>query len=393
MNKYYHKKPVKNGFGKAVPSPLEKGRDEALNIGIIGAGSFADFAATAFLKIKGIKIIAVADTNKENGTALSEKLNGNFYQEYKKLLENKNIDLVYIATPPFLHFKISKAALKAGKHVICEKPAALKVSEAEELKAIAKKKDLLYVVNLMQRYNPLYEIVKKIIDQELMGNFLHGFFENYASDENLGEQHWFWNEQKNGGIFIEHGVHFFDMFSGWLGEAKVINALQLQRKNVNAEIYDRVQATLLYEAGVVNFYHGFDQPKILDRQELRLQFEKGEITLYEWIPVRMKLHGLFKKEVLETLHDLIGTFSITHHGNSNKKVRGRFSEISFDEHVTIEFGNAAEKQNRYQQMLTDMLADQWAWIKDKNHMRIIDDNNAVESLKIAEYAKEVAQKF
>ncbi len=74
------------------------------------------------------------------------------------LLENEeNTDLVYIATPPYLHYQQSKMALLARKHVICEKPAALKTSEAAELHGLASANNLLYVVNLMQRYNPLYD--------------------------------------------------------------------------------------------------------------------------------------------------------------------------------------------------------------------------------------------
>ena len=152
---------------------------------------------------------------------MANELNAKAYM-IMKFLKDETIDLVYIATPPFLHYQQSKMALIAGKHVICEKPAALKTGEAEELAMLAESLQLLYVVNLMQRYNPLYAVVKKIIDEKILGNFLHGFFENYASDENLNKDHWFWDETKSGGIFIEHGVHFFDMFSGWLGEGKVV---------------------------------------------------------------------------------------------------------------------------------------------------------------------------
>ncbi|MDQ2718894.1 MAG: Gfo/Idh/MocA family oxidoreductase [Bacteroidota bacterium] len=380
---------------KVVPSFSERGRGEALTIGIIGAGSFAAFAANAFLKIKGVKVIAVSDINEQAGKQLAKELNAKFYPLYNELLKDKNVDLVYIATPPFLHFNISKDALFAGKHVICEKPAALKTSEAEELQGLAKKKNLLYAVNLMQRYNPLFGVVKKIIDEKILGSFLHGFFENYASDENLNEKHWFWDEEKSGGIFIEHGVHFFDLFSGWLGKGKLINAFQLHRENTGRKIYDRVQASVLYNNGVVNFYHGFDQPKILDRQEMRLQFEIGEITLYGWIPVQMKLHGLLKKDKLKRLQQLIGPCTITkaNEDDTQKKVKGRFTEIIFNEEVTIESGNNDEKQNRYQQMLTDMLTDQWAWLKDKHYKRIIDDDNAIESIRMAERAKEMAQNF
>jgi predicted dehydrogenase len=86
----------------------------------------------------------------------------------------------------------------AGKHLICEKPAALAVHEAEELVQLASNKGLLYVVNLMQRYNPLCQSVGKIIEENALGEFTHGFFENYASDEALSEEHWFWDDSISG---------------------------------------------------------------------------------------------------------------------------------------------------------------------------------------------------
>jgi predicted dehydrogenase len=367
-----------------------------LNIAFIGAGGFALFAVNSFLQVPGVKIIAITDINKEAAIQFSKVNNAKVYDDLSSLLDNNDIDLVYIATPPFLHYQQSKMALLAGKHVICEKPAALKLSEAVELLSLATSHQLLYVVNLMQRYNPLYKVVNKIIKKKILGNFLHGFFENYASDENLNVDHWFWDETKSGGIFIEHGVHFFDMFSGWLGTGEVVNALQIQRPGVNKKITDRVHATVMYKEGVVNFYHGFDQPKILDRQEMRLLFEYGEITLYEWVPVKMKLHGLVKGEQLKILKELIGDADVIYHNKTpagNQTVKGRFTEINFDDEITLECGNVEEKQNRYQQLLTSMLTDQWNWIKDRNHKRIIDENNAVESLRIAEQATKIAQNF
>lgn len=359
-------------------------------LGIIGAGGFAAFAAKAFLQVEGIKIIAVADINKEAVETMAKDLDIRSYTELGSFLSNNDIDIVYIATPPFLHYTQSKMALLAGKHVICEKPAALEIGEAEELQALAKEMDLLYVVNLMQRYNPLYKIVKNIIDQKLLGEFLHGFFENYASDENLPADHWFWDDARSGGIFIEHGVHFFDMFAGWLGEGKVLSAVQLQRPNTIPKIIDRVQATVLYDKGPVNFYHGFDQPKILDRQEMRLQFEKGEITLYGWVPVEMKLHALLRKEQLNTIKHMLNNFFVlteNDNGTEHKKVKGRFKEITFDEEVTIEYGNLDEKPGRYNEILKRMLKDQFDWINDRTHIRVIDDKNAVESLRTATQAK------
>lgn len=370
-------------------------KDE-LNIGIVGAGGFAGFAVKNFLQLPGVKIIAVTDINTEAAEKIATENDASVYTDLETLLEDENIDLVYIATPPFLHYQQSKMALKAGKHVICEKPAALKTSEAEELRQLAASHQLLYTVNLMQRYNPLYDVVDKIVKEKSLGNFLHGFFENYASDETLGIDHWFWDKEKSGGIFIEHGVHFFDMFSGWLGAGTVVNAIQMQAPESKGKMIDRVQATVLYKEGTVNFYHGFDQPDMLDRQEMRLQFERGEITLYEWVPVKMKLHGLLQIDQLKFLEELIGEYSVVYHNQTqpgSQKVKGRFAEINFDIEVTLESGNVAEKQKRYGQLLISMLTDQWKWIKNKNHIRIIDSNNAVESLRMAEQAKNIAQNY
>ena len=116
------------------------------------------------------------------------------------------------------------AALRAGKHVICEKPLAMTVAQADEMIAEAHRHDRLLVANLMQRYNPVSDAVGRLVEAKVLGEPLHGSFENYASDENLGPGHWFWDRSKSGGIFIEHGVHFFDLFAGWLGPGRVVAA-------------------------------------------------------------------------------------------------------------------------------------------------------------------------
>lgn len=367
-----------------------------LTIGIVGAGAFAAFASKAFLQVPGIQIVAVADRNPISARHLAGELSATAYSDYESMLRDGRINLVYVSTPPFLHYSQSKAALQAGKHVVCEKPAALKLAEAEELVLLARSKHLLYVVNLMQRYNPLFSIVKDIVKDKLLGEFLHGFFENYASDEALQPDHWFWDEDKSGGIFIEHAVHFFDLFSGWLGKGELIHAAQWQRPGTERKIVDRVLSTVNYPPGPVTFYHGFDQPRILDRQEMRLQFERGDISLFEWIPVKLHLHGLLQREPLEKLRQMMPDCVILESGklpDRHQTVRGRFHDLPFDQQVNLEFGNRAEKQNRYQQLLSSMIQDQWNWILDDSVVRVIDGSNAVDSLRLAEMARNKAGHF
>lgn len=372
---------------------MKRMKNSQLNIGIVGAGGFSGFATRAFCSLDGVSIVAVNDLDRNAAQRLAAGFGATVFDDFQQVLKQKEADLIYIATPPFMHYEQTRQALLAGKHVICEKPAALNVTEAEKVQALARSLQLLNVVNLMQRYNPLYTTVKKIIDRQLLGNFLHGYFENYASDENLDPGHWFWNEAKSGGIFIEHGVHFFDMFAGWFGRGEVINAIQLKRPGSGVKIVDRVQATVLYDKRIVNFYHGFDQPKILDRQQIKLQFEKGDITLYEWVPVKMVLEGLVTHKDLRQLEEIIGDVNVERMTGDPERppAKGRFSTIQYDEHVVITSGNKADKQNRYADILRAMLLDQWAWIKNPEHKRIVDDTNAVESLRMAERATQLAK--
>jgi predicted dehydrogenase len=364
-----------------------------INFAVIGAGGFAQFAVGEFVKIPGVKLVGVYDQDELNALQLkvfNPELE--IYASAEALCMDYGIDLVYIATPPYLHYHQSKLALLSGKHVICEKPAAIKLEHAIELRELAESKDLLYVVNLMQRYNKLYASVTELIKQQVLGDFLHGFFENYASDEKLTESHWFWNEEMSGGIFIEHGVHFFDMFSGWLGDGQVLSALKLNRPGY-PEVFDKYQATVQYGNGWVNFYHGFDQPKVMDRQEMRLQFERGEITLFEWVPTRLKMTALCNDDELLKLRFLFkgAEIDLLEEHDAPNVARGRFKTITYLSKIYLDTGDAVQKQTLYQELVTSMFIDQISWIRDRNHVRVINQDNAVNSLKIAVEADRLAQ--
>ena len=381
-----------------------------LRIGIVGAGGFAAFAARAFEKVEGVKIVAVADSNALSASTLADAYAARAYSTYELFLKDDRVDVVYIATPPALHYGQSKAALLAGKHVICEKPAALTVREAEELVEFARDNKLLYVVNLMQRYNPLCRLVGIMVQENSLGEFTHGYFENYASDETLAPEHWFWDDSISGGIFIEHGVHFFDLFASWLGKGELVFSAKWKRPIVDGDIYDRVQAIVNYEKGPVSYYHGFDQPKILDRQEIKLQFERGDITLYGWVPVRIKMTGLFSKKQLEKLKlDFRGCAIVTHDTGQADHIpsrslsvnntsateahsaKGRFKNISFDRFITMEYGDDSDKMQIYEQLLKSMIKNQWDWILDNSVGRLVDGRNAVESLRIAALSTTLAK--
>lgn len=363
-------------------------------LGIIGAGSFSTFSVDAFLQNPDISVAGIYDVDSGKSQAFASKFSVRIYDSIDEILNDNDIDLIYISTPPYLHYEQSKSALEAGKHVICEKPAALEPSHAVELYQLSEMKRLLYVVNLMQRYNPLYQKVSKLIESKILGEFLHGYFENYASDEALEPGHWMWKPEFSGGIFIEHAVHFFDMFEGWLGEGAFIASLKIKRPGIGRTIFSRVQSVGLYGGGLVNMYHGFDQPKRMDRQELRLLFERGEVTLREWVPVCADIKCLITNEEELILIELFpgASINVIERFKVDQRIcRGNFKEYIVDKMIRLEFGKGASKEDIYKVILREMITDQVKWIQNRSHQRVITGLNGVNSLKMAWEAERKAQ--
>jgi predicted dehydrogenase len=366
-------------------------QSEDLGIGVIGCGGFGLFALQQFIQVPGVHLAAMAATARPAAQAAAQGYGLDGLVDVNRLLTSPAVDLVYIATPPFLHYEQSKAALQAGKHVICEKPLALTVEQADELVALAQRQNLLLVANLMQRYNPLYDTVAQIIDRRPLGEFLHGYFENYASDENLPPGHWFWDAELSGGIFIEHGVHFFDMVAGWLGDGDVVSALSSRRSD---GCEDQVQCTVRYPGGAnVNFYHGFHQPGRLDRQELRLVFERGDVLLQGWVPTSARITALTNESQTRELTELLPGARVDVQATYQQHDREFYSHgHTHDAYQQMELHwEGQEKQALYCELLRQMMADQAAWIRDRTHRRKVNEQNGRDSVAMACAADDLAR--
>ncbi len=366
---------------------------EILGIGAIGTGGFGLFALQQFLQVPGVKLVGIAGTHREAATSMARRFGVPDVVHVEALLADPAVDLIYIATPPFLHFPQAKAALLAGKHVVCEKPLAMTAAQADQLLAIARETDLLCVANLMQRYNPLFESVARLVESRVLGECLHGWFENYASDQGLAEDHWFWDREKSGGIFIEHGVHFFDLFEGWLGPGEVIAAQRTLRSGSGVE--EMVQCTVRHANGaLVNFHHSFTQPSCLDRQEFRLLFERGDITLEEWVPVRARLRAAVNEEETRSLMEMFPGSQLNvlkTWGGADRTARGRFKPLDLAQQIELQHAPDSDKMRRYCQLLRSFFTDQLDWVRDRSHVRKITERNSRDSVAMAETATELAK--
>ncbi|MFA9477846.1 Gfo/Idh/MocA family protein [Phycisphaerales bacterium AB-hyl4] len=366
---------------------------KAIGYGLIGAGSFGQFACTKYQELDAVRPIALADENREAADRAAASLGIEASESVDALLARDDIDLVHIATPPFTHRELVTRALEAGKHVLCEKPLATSLADAEMMIDLAESKGRILSVNLIMRYDPLCETMKRIIESKLLGEPVHGFFENYAKDEPLPPEHWFWKQNLSGGIFIEHGVHFFDLFQWWLGEPEIVAAQQIKRGG--ADLIEQVQATARYGEGVlVNFYHGFTQATRMDRQEMRLVFERGAISLDEWVPTSMTIDCIATRDQVDAMAAMLPDCQIENvasYTGEDRKVTSRHKSYEVDGHYRLYGTTGMTKDELYGHVLQQLLLDQIQAINDSSHQRRVSERNGYGSLHAAVTAEQLSR--
>ena len=189
---------------------------EMTRVGVIGAGSIGPVHIEAYKKVSTAKIAAVCDID----LARAETAAGKYeipktYEKYADLLADPEIDAVSVCVPNYLHAEIAVAALKAGKHVLCEKPMADTLAHAEEIaeaadEAAARGQKLMIGMN--NRFNGDTQALKKAIDAGRLGEIYYAKCGWIRRKGIPGFGGWFTTKAKSGGgPLIDIGVHALDL--------------------------------------------------------------------------------------------------------------------------------------------------------------------------------------
>jgi len=141
-----------------------------IKVGVIGTGFIGPAHVEALRRLGSVDVVALAEYSDEAAKSKAEMLGiEKYYGDYRELLKDDGIQSVHICSPNHLHYEMAKAVLDAGKHVICEKPLAISVAEAEELVELAEKKGVVNAVNFNIRYYPLMRQLRLMVDKGDIG--------------------------------------------------------------------------------------------------------------------------------------------------------------------------------------------------------------------------------
>lgn len=266
------------------------------NIGIIGYGGYGQFICNAITNHKSAKVIAISDFKKPITIPYSAK----YYKEYKELLLNNDIDIVWIATPPNTHAELAISALQMGKHVIVEKPMAISLEDCQRVIKVANQEKKYIAVDFMLRSHPFIQAIKRWYNENVFGNLRRVFVENYAQDELLSKSHLFWDKSKSGGILIEHGIHFIDIVN-YICNSKPLNISGYGCRNDEKQ-EDQVICNILYENNIITtHYHDFSRPGFFEETTITFVFDLGKIILSGWIPQKAEILVLTNKSTIRKI--------------------------------------------------------------------------------------------
>ncbi|WP_018886485.1 Gfo/Idh/MocA family oxidoreductase [Paenibacillus massiliensis] len=213
---------------------------------IVGYGGMGSYHAKLIGQANSLRVVGAYDIQTDRQEAAVQDGYRN-YDSYASVLNDTMVNTVLIATPNDVHKELVIEALKAGKHVICEKPVALSVAEFREMVAVAEQTGQILMVHQNRRWDEDFRIIKQMYDQETIGGLFR--IESRVHGANGIPGDWRHLEQYGGGMLLDWGVHLLDQLV-FMVDSKITSISGRLSYILGDEVDDGFEAILEFENGV-----------------------------------------------------------------------------------------------------------------------------------------------
>ena len=250
-----------------------------IHVGIAGIGFMGMTHYNAYQKIRGVKVAALCEQDPKRLAGDWRTIKGNFgpqgqimdlggiarYADLDEMLADPKLDLIDVCLPPAWHAKVTIAALRAGKHVFCEKPIALSPADANRMVEAAQRAGKLLMIGHVLPFVPEYRFAYEAITNGRYGRMLGGHFKRIISDPDWLPD--FYNPQKVGGPMLDLHVHDAHFIRVVCGMPRAVQSVGTMR----GEVVERFTTQFIYDpprivtatSGVIDqqgrpFTHGYE---------------------------------------------------------------------------------------------------------------------------------------
>ncbi|HEV8285314.1 MAG TPA: Gfo/Idh/MocA family oxidoreductase [Chitinophagaceae bacterium] len=258
---------------------------EKINWGIIGCGDVTEVkSGPAFNKVKNSQLIAVMrrDAEKAKDYALRHNV-PKWYADANKLINDPDVNAVYVATPPSSHEEYTMAALQAGKPVYVEKPMALNAVSADKMVHAAKERNIKLSVAHYRRAQPVFKKIKQLLDKKVIGDirFVKSelYKQSFSKQELVPKTVWRVDPSiAGGGIFHDLAPHQFGLMYYFFGEPEKASGISLNQAGLYTAD-DTVAGNILFKNGVLfNGVWCFNVSHEDEKDSCEIFGEKGKIS-------------------------------------------------------------------------------------------------------------------
>ncbi len=220
----------------------------AIKVAFVGAGGIAGFHLRHLATIDDVRVVGFCDAVPEKAQARAKEHKAKAYKDHRRMLDATKPDAVYVCTPPFAHGPYELDAVARGCHLFVEKPIALSMDLALEVRKAIKKAGVLSAAGYQDRYQDIIAKLKKLLRRRdvatAMGYWMGG----------MPGVAWWRVKAQSGGQHTEQTTHIFDMMRYLFGEVRTVYAVGstgLMTEVPNNDVEDVSAVTLTFRSGMV----------------------------------------------------------------------------------------------------------------------------------------------
>ncbi|MBQ4517156.1 MAG: Gfo/Idh/MocA family oxidoreductase [Clostridia bacterium] len=274
-----------------------------LRMGVIGTGAFSLYHLDGIQKAKNAELIAICDKDSERLAAKAEQFGvETTYTDYHELLAREDIDAVTLPLPDQVHAEIAIAAMRAGKHVLCEKPMALDLNECKEMIKVARETGKELMVGQIGRYTPAFVKAKELLDAGVIGElfmveseYAHDYTGKFGTDG--------WRKQPEREAIIGGGCHAVDLIRMMAGNPEEVFAYANNFCQKDWPIHDCSLAIMKFPTGVIGKVMNSHGCKRAYTMRSALYGTKGTIIFDNTSPyISLFLERFTENETVKDMH-------------------------------------------------------------------------------------------
>lgn len=272
-----------------------------IKVACIGAGYFAGFHLEAWQRLEHVELVAICDHDVKKAQELADEYTvSNVYRTLSDLLEKEVVDVIDIITPPSTHLELCRKSAQAGKHIICQKPLAPTINEAQEIVDVVEQCNVRFMVHENFRFQPWYRKIKEILDSGILGDRLHTINHRMRTGDGWGEDAYLARQpyfQKMERLLVyETGIHFIDVFR-YLGGS--ITSVFAKLRKLNPVIRGEDAGLMIFDfengcEGILDM-NRYNEPYYENPRytfgELKIEGNLGSLELYSNGSIKIKTLG------------------------------------------------------------------------------------------------------